>query len=214
MSAFYAWNPSIPKNSNMVECVVTNGDITDGIACDAGFIAALLHELQVDAQPAHWTITCCRSKYYSEYLDEDDWRGIWQIVWKVSITTVNPIKRKRQPRPVIPWREANITGDEWIRGPAGKVMCLAVSDFPNQTAMENAQQAMLNDTAIREMQRASSLSESVFQYTKMLNKYPQLHILSGEFDDDFYAHGAPYAERVLQVCQQHGGTLNFAERRK
>lgn len=213
MSAFYVWNPSIPKNSNIVECVVTTCD-TPGIARDYDSIAALLHELQVDETPEHWTITCCRSKYYTDYPDSTDWPDIWQIVWNVRITTARPIRRKRQPRQVIPWREADIWGEDWIKEPAGKVMCLAVSDFPNQTSMQNAQQAILNDSAIQAMQRASSLSAPVFQYTKVLNKYPQLHILLGEFDADFYAHGAPYAERVLQVCQQHGGTLNFSERRK
>jgi len=214
MSAFYVWSPSIPKNSNIVECVVTNGDITDGIARDHDFISALLHEVQVDETPEKWAIMCCRSKYYSEYLESADWRDIWQIVWKVTITIATTIRRKRQKSPMIPWREADITGDEWIREPPGKVMCLAVSDFTNQTTMQNAQQAILSDVEIKEMRSAHAFSEPMFSSTKVLNKYPQLHVLLGEFGDDFYSQGAQYAERILQICQHHGGTLNFSERRK
>ncbi len=62
------------------------------------------------------------------------------------------------------------------------------------------------------MRQQHSFSIPIFSQSELLNKYKQLHIDVGQFPGEFFAQGADYAERVLELCGQAGGTVHFEAR--
>jgi len=193
--------------------VVTNGDVSD-IAQDRKFMQGLLEEIGICETPTKWSVTPCRSKYYSEYLDEEDWRDIWQLVWKLQMTIDQPVCPEIKANSLIPWTPTDVTGDEWLKVvDEDKTTCFVVSDFNNDADLRKAKAAILSNPQVEKLREKYRLDIPAFSYTKVLGKYKQLQVSLGQFEKNFYALGADYAEIVLSLCQDLGGTINFDERR-
>ena len=213
MSAIYIWNPYIlPNESNRMGIVLTNGDITDGVPQDRNFIESVLKEIGVEVKLKDWSINPYRSKYYSEYIGEDDWRDTWQVVWKIDIFGVDEITFS--PNMETSWIGINVSGENWKYVPDDDdiINCLIVSDFDTYEMLNNAKAAISEDVSLNEIRHKYSFDKLVFYDAELFNNYKQLQIDIGRFSRDFFASGAIYAEQVIELCQQGGGTIHFEAR--
>src|SRR5258706_3268118 len=150
MSAFYIWNPYIVSHyPKALEFIVTNGDVVDGIANDKEFIQHLLKDIGIEAKVVSWSIEAYRTRYFSDYLDEDDWRDIWQAVWKVSVITSEEITSP--PKITRPWTGTNATGHNWLDDPADDsvIDCLVIVDFKSEAALKKAQTAIATNSGLK-----------------------------------------------------------------
>jgi hypothetical protein len=211
MNAFYVWNPiTISQDSKTLEFVVSNGDV-DGISQDKKFIESILEEIGADIEVQDWSITPCRSGYYSEYLDEDDWRDAWLLVWKISVTASHEIKRVPDIKDL--WKGVNSTGDDWLEVvDDDAVDCLIVSDFDDELSMKEAVQSVLNDNKMKSMRKKYSAEKPKISCAKVLNKYYQVQVDLGKFPASFFSGDPDYAKLILSLCQEKGGTVSFSTR--
>jgi len=213
MSAYYIWNPYVPPDHpKTLDFVITNGDVPNGIPRSKEFIERVLKDMGIEANVASWSIEPYRTSYYSEYLDEDDWRGIWQLVWKARVVTTKEIGKLPEMR--VPWIGTNATGRGYWEGPDddAAVGCLVISDFDSEGALKKAQAAITDSDELKEMQQRYSVGAPAFSRSEVLGKYQQLQIDLGEFSGEFFAQGADYAQRVMELCQQAKGTVHFEAR--
>lgn len=211
MSAFYIWNPYILPNSKKLEFILTNGDTGYGIFRDKEFVENLLPDLKIKAKIETWSLLPYRSNYYSEYLDEDDWRDRWQIIWKFSILMEEYFVKL--PAITIPWIATNATGQKWWNGPDDNdsINCLVVSDFNSNSKLREAQQAITQEKKLALFRKKYSVRLPKFSYSEVLGKYKQLQIDLDLFPAIFFEQGADYAEEVLELCKQFNGTIHYQE---
>lgn len=212
MSTFYIWNPNIvPNQINALDFVLTNSNV-NGIALDKAFAESILKDISVEANVTAWTPVPYRSNYYSEYIDEEDWRDIWQVVWKVRVETSSKINTL-QPHSLVSWIPTDAIGEEWLDKPDGEpVGCLAISDFDSEAMLQKAQAKIANNALLKKMREQYLVGEPIFSRSEILGQYQQLQIDLGKFEDSFFQKGADYAELVLKLCKQMGGTVHFEDR--
>ena len=208
MSAFYIWNPCIATNKqNQLEFVLINGDVS-GIALDKPFAQHLLKDIGIEAEIQQWEAKPYRSLYYSEYLGEGNWRDDWPIIWKVKIEMKEPIQSELSQRSV-PWLPTNATGDVWKELVKGEVVgCLVVSDFKDSALLQKTIARLKEDSRIEDFEHRHHTDSLNFSQSRVLNKYEQLQIDLGQFPDAFFAEGARYAQYVMHICQQQGGSIH------
>jgi hypothetical protein len=211
----YIWNPYVPPGRpNRLKFVLTD---QYGYSIAHGtqeFIEHLLKDLGVKANVEGWSIKPYRSNYYTDFLGEEDWRDVWQIVWKGYISTAEKISAL--PKIIGPYIGSDATDQSASFAnrlrEEEEVSCLVVSDFESEERRLRAQEAILNDDLVKKMQRNYGVSKPTFCHTESLGKYKQLQADLGKFQSSFFAQGANYAEHVLELCKQEGGTVHFADR--
>lgn len=212
MSAYNIWNPNIRSDTpKVLEFVLTNGDVTGGVDQGKEFIEGLLKDIGIEAQASSWLIEPFRSNYFSEYLDEGNWRDIWQLVWRIQVAL--NVEVKAVPGTQVAWVNTNATGSGWREEPGDDelVDCIVISDFDSEAALMQAQMAISSDD-FKEMRKRYSVGIPTFGRSKTLGKYEQLQINLGKFPEKFYAEGADYAERVIEQCKKEKGTVHFEAR--
>jgi hypothetical protein len=211
MSAFYLWDPYLIEGSDRdLGFMITNGDVTGGIFRSKDFLEALLRDAELEVEVDRWSIEAYRSKYYSEYLDGEDWRDIWPVVWKVRVRAAREIGR--MPKMSHRWIESNATGPNWTQGPKAdaSVGCLVVADFADRKDLEKAEQAVAGGE-LEASRREHSAKPPSFDRAH-LKRFWELQIDLGEFPGRFFSEGAPYAESVINTCEKAGGRTHFEQR--
>lgn len=213
MSAFFIWSPCImPGDPKTIEFIVTNSAVAYGIARDQEFIEHLLRDIGLITNVSNWSIKPYRSNYFSEYLDEDDWRGIWQIVWKIRVTTTKKIRTSSKLKK--PWIDSNATGKDWWDGPdeSAALGCLVICDFMSEAELQKAKAKITDDIILQQMRSQYSVDKPQYSRSKYLGKYEQLQIDLGQFTREFYSKGADYAMRTLELCKKAGATIHYEDR--
>jgi hypothetical protein len=214
MAGLYLWSPCLlPDIRSMIEVIVTRGE-TSGIADGTSeFARAVLEGIGVKADVSAWTVTPCRTKYFSEYLGEPDWRDNWQLVWKIRIQTTMPVDR-------LPELKQNGIGTDagdnsWSPDKRVKdddaVRCLVIADFKTENARSSAEAAVAQcfSADVRERYR---VGPPELRHARIPPKIEQLQIDLGLFAGRFYADGADYAETVMDACKKAKGTVHFQQR--
>jgi hypothetical protein len=212
---YYIWNPYlVPDHHKSLEFVLTRGDSNQIAKGTKEFIENILKDIGVNERVAKWSIYPCRSKYYSEYLGEDDWRDNWQIVWKVHVITTTNIGELPKIKEDAIGTDA--TDDSWstknVLDDTDKVACLVIADFDNEAALKKAQDT-ISGNDLKEMRKRYSAGKPTFSRSVVSGKYHQLQINLGRFPGDFFAKGADYAERVIELCKNAEGTVHFEDRK-
>jgi hypothetical protein len=208
MSAFYVWDPSVSDDKRHVRFILTNGDVTSGTFDEAEFAASVLQEMKVDASIKSVSVTPFRSRYYSEYLDEDDWRAIWPVVWSYDLELRKPIVswRVKSTEPL----GTNATGTgRLVPGPKDKdvVACLVCAKFSSATRAAKATTQAESDADCEEFRGKYKVGRPKVRQSK-LGKSVQLQLDLGRFSAQFFAKGADYAMRVQEVCEENHGVVH------
>jgi hypothetical protein len=212
MSAFYLWDPyTLPSNDSVLEFVLTNGDVAYGILRAKDFVEALLADLGVKRQAKKWSLHPCRSRYFSEYLEGDDWRDVWPIVWRFQVELDGPLGALQERKDPL---GTNATGHDRWDGPEkdDPLSCLVVADFRTKSDLEKAQKAILTDKRRAEMQREQRVGDPVLSYGTAWDRHWQLRVQLGVFPSSFYADGAKYARYVDRLCERAKGTTHHSKR--
>ncbi len=214
MSAFYIWNPHVSQDyPNVLDFILINGDIPSGIATDRRFIEQLLNDIGISINVESWTIVSFRSIYFSEYLDRDDWRDVWPIIWKVHVKANKQIENPPKITDLL--IDTNASGSDWLDDPEDEdlIGCLVISDFDQEAALEKAQKNIItaSQTTLEDMRKRYMVGVPQFTRSKISNKYEQLEILLGEFPSSFFERGADYAQNVLEICEQANGIIHLID---
>lgn len=214
MNIFYIWNPIIvPRQPKTMEFVVTRGEAFSLNKGTKKFFQTVFEALEIEAKVDDWKIKMYRSKYYTDYLGEDDWRDNWQIIWRVRVTANSNIKSL--PNTDEPWIGIDETDTTWETAPDDDdetVGCLVVADFEKKSELENAKKRIREDNEVKKMQKKYSVGEPEFAVSETMGLYPQLQIDLGDFPGKFFARDADYAEYVMELCRKENATTHFAER--
>lgn len=211
MMTFTIWNPYVPTNQDhCVKCVVMNAEIMSGIGLENEFAAGILADIGIEAKIVHWLPTPYRSNYYTDYLDLDDWRDTWTIVWQAKITTDRPITSLTQ-NDLMSWIPTDTTVHQWLPSPKDDeaIACLAVSDFDSELSRQQAEKAIIS---FAELNAPELRTKPRFYKQMILKKYYQLQIDLGLFPSAFYQSGADYAQQILNLCKEAGGTVHNEDR--
>lgn len=214
MSIFYIWNPIIePEHPQTVEFVLTPGDAYSINRGTKKFFQKIFDDSGIEAKVKSWKVKKYRSKYYTEFLGEDDWRDNWQLIWRAEVTAAGKIKAL--PEMEIPWIGTDATDETWkiAEDDADETVgCLVVADFENEKDLKKAEKTIKEDEEAKKMQRKYSVGKPQFFTSEMIGEYKQLQIDLGDFPGQFFAKGADYAEYVMKLCRKAKGTTHFAER--
>ncbi len=202
MAALYVWSPKL-VDARVVEVLVTRGDISGIANGTVEFADTLLETLSVTAEVSTWRVSAFRTRYFSEYIGEEDWRDTWQPVWRVRIETSSPIAGI--PELAEEGVGTDVGDDSWT--PENRlrddddVKCLVIADFATGTTLAYAKSLVGN------------LFESPdFREVTIADGIQQLQIEAGPFPAHFFAEGAGLAEQVVEACQALGGTVHFQQR--
>jgi hypothetical protein len=197
------WNPfAAGRTLEFVITMAEGGEIGSGTGA---FVSQLVGQIGVEGNVEAWSLTTCRSPYYTDYLDSDDWRDRWQVAWKARVELDRDVELPELPPDgIVPadaedasWSEEN----DFLKLESAR--CLVVADFPEPSALEHAQ------AAIELGLRSSTSASASFGQSRGMLKYPQLHVDLGEFGNEFFTEDAPAAQPVLALCAEYGGSLNF-----
>jgi hypothetical protein len=214
MSIFYIWNPiTDPNQSQTIEFVLTQGDADSINKGTKKFFQQVLDDLGVEAQVEKWEVNKYRSKYYTDYLGEDDWRDNWQPVWRAQVTAKEKIKDLAEMEEA--WVGTDATDETWkiaVEDDDEIVGCLVVADFKNGNDLKKAEKSILQNEEVGKMQKKYSAGKPQFYTSEVMNKFKQLQIDLGDFPGEFFAKGADYAEYVMKLCRKANGTTHFTER--
>lgn len=209
MSAFFIWSPSIVEGkSNAIEVVITRGDNGAVSRGTEEFASGILETIGIYRRVVGWQVTPFRSKYFSEYLGEADWRDNWQLVWRVEIDTDAPagplpkLKRNGIGTEVVDetWTPAQRLPDD------AKVKCLIIADFKTVKARVAAHDAI---TKRQQNESQERLQDPAFHVALVPPGFEELQIDLGPFDGKFYERGAEYAESIMEICRKHKGSVHF-----
>lgn len=211
----YIWHPHIlPSIPTLLECVATDEygwSIAHGTE---KFSTTLLADLGIKAGVKSWFIKPYRSCYYTDFLGlSDDWRDLWQIVWKIRIVLTDLVKTMpvfAEPYVVSEAMDESATFSDRLKEDS-VVACLVVSDFDDDMNLQKVQNQILGD-ALKPLQQKYAVGMPTFHHLRALGHFEQLQINLGEFAGEFYASGADYAQRALELCRQQGGTTHFLAR--
>jgi len=216
MAGLYLWNPTLlPKSNRALTLFITRGDTTGIAEGTQEFAQQILETLGVRVRAKGWEVTPYRSKYFSEYLGEKDWRDNWQLIWKMRIETTEPLTGT-------PKAESSGIGTDAFDNsfnPLNRmrddatVRCLVVADFSNAKARDAAAEAV-EELASANDERDQRFRTPEFSHAKLSNGVEQLQIDLGPFPASFYSKGAKLAEEVITVCKKAGATVHFQERPK
>ncbi|KAF3889801.1 MULTISPECIES: hypothetical protein [Nostocales] len=176
------------------------------------FFETLLKDMGIEGEVVNWLLKPYRSNYYTDYLGEADWHDVWQIVWKARVVTVEEIST------FLEWEETYIESEAIDESASlshtitdtATIGCLIVADFKSLATLIKTTKAIANAN-FSEIQHKYSVSPPIFNYS-LSKKYKQLQIDIGQFQSDFFLQGADYAEQILEICKQAGGTVNYQER--
>lgn len=214
MSIFYIWNPTIvPQESQKIEFVLTRGDAFSVNKGTKEFFQQIFKDLGIGEKVEKWKVGKYRSKYYTDFLGEDDWRDNWQLIWRAEVTAKGKIKELAEMQE--PWIGTDATDETWKTATEDDneiVGCLIVSDFEKTTDLEKAKKIILESAEVKEWQEKYSVGRPKFDYSEMMGIFKQLQIDLGDFEGSFFAKNADYAEYVMDLCKKAKGTVHFAER--
>ena len=98
----------------------------------------MLADLGIKLPLKSWSIDPYRSKYYSDYAEEEDWRDRWPIVWLVRVATVSEIGAIPKLKGQSIGTNAAGTGRWEGPGDDDAVGCLVVADFPDGESLKSA----------------------------------------------------------------------------
>jgi hypothetical protein len=202
----------LPNRRNAVKFILTRGEADSILNGTAEFAQQLMYDMHLSGNVESWSIHPCRTKYYSEYLGEEDWRDNWQIVWKMQILSQDII---RLPELEESYFETNAQDESWTMeanfNDNSEVSCLIISDFENELVLGNVQDSV-QTILYGGLSSDFTYPNPTFEHFRIAGDYIQLQINLGEFPGEFFAEGADYAEQVINLCLQMGGTVHFADR--
>lgn len=214
MSIFYIWNPIIiSSRPRTIEFVLTQGDAFSINKGTKFFFQQVFNASGIEAKVEKWKVKKYRSKYYTEFLGEDDWRDNWQSIWRVQVTIKGKIKEL--PEMEMPWVGTDATDETWkiaVEDDNEIVGCLVVADFENGNDLKKAEKSIQEDEKVEKMQKKYSAGKPQFTTSEVMSKFKQLQIDLGDFPGEFFAKGADYAEDVMKLCRNTNGTTHFADR--
>lgn len=218
MSLLRLYNPSIAYDQpNVVECMLKYGD---SMAIGLGtkeFMQSLLKDIGVEAEVLNWKMQVYRCKYYSDYQEGEDWQDHWPLVWRTRIEVAE--KLNSLPVRVFPFDGTDAFDSTWHseQQPSDDAVvgCLVISDFDNDSECKEAQKIIadtISSGKLKQLKEKYSADMPAFYRSEIFGKYPQLQVDLGRFQGSFFAHGADYAEGIIEICKKLMGTLNFLDR--
>src|SRR5678815_1054157 len=84
----------------------------------------------IDAKPRRWSLDFVRTPYFSDYLDADDWRDLWQPAWRVFVEVS---KARKIPKNRVPYFETNSADASWTpkdyHGTRKTARAVVIADF-------------------------------------------------------------------------------------
>ena len=211
------WDPHVMKEEpKTLRFVLTRGDADSILQGTREFMEALSKDIGVAVNVESWTIEPSRSQYYSEYLDEEEWLDTWQLIWNVRLVATENIEAL--PARKVAWIETNATDASWTfekrLADDAVVSCLVIADFRTENDLEKAKGAVMADKSLEKMRAKYSVGAPVMESYEVVGKYKQLQINLGKFAGEFFASGADYAQKVMELCKKAKGSTNFQTRKK
>lgn len=178
---FNLWTPHL-AGERLLEVDVTQAEffkVGDG---SADWIVALLAAIGVPSSALRWSIRPSRSRYYSSYPDEHDWRDRWTKCWtvRIELDSAPDVARFVQPPPVGPIpleaTDGTATKDDGEGPYRGAVLCIADirRDDRDATAIADDLAERLTVTAIERTDRTYA------QFRQLRLLLPSVEIPEGE----------------------------------
>ncbi len=213
MELYDIWTPyKVSDQPQTLGFMVTGREDYDIGRGSRSYIQALLRDIGVDAMPVEWSIIPYRSCYYSEYDDEDEaWRDRWRLVWRVRVATEYRVDPPRLGGLSIGTnaRDDSFSQDDAVDD-APAFTCLVVGDFEDEAARDQARVAIEGDV-LHDVRERLGIGLPTFTHLEVGDQFYQLQADLGTFPRTFYANGANYAARVMEIYQSTGGIVNFQD---
>lgn len=219
MGRFYAWHPHVlATDLNALAFIVTFGSSDHIFQGTEEFVRGFLVDLGIpDPQIVAWTLSPARSKYFSDYIGEGNWRDDWQLVFSAVAKLKNPLSA--------PPVNTFMTSIDSSHDPTWSVQtrlrldasasCLLICNFNLEWIAEQITQSIIQSEVCKSFQ--SKYGVGLPKFEKLIWKTPeqheltQLHIDLGIFSREYYMQGADYAEFVLGICRSFGATTHYSK---
>ncbi|MER0169353.1 MAG: hypothetical protein DU489_01820 [Nitrosomonas sp.] len=213
MSLFHIWNPFIHSdNGRKLSFILTRGDAYGLNRGTKDFVSQLANDMGLAANIEYWEINAYRSKYYTDFLGESDWRDNWQLIWRITLFASDSFVALPQMK--IPWIETNVLDQTWeiaLDDDEATVGCLVVVDFSQERDSVIMQDTILLDEAVNRFQKRYAVGKPIFLPLKVLGNINQVQIDLGQFPGGFFRKGADYAVYIIETCLKNNGTVHFSE---
>ncbi|MGB1251723.1 MAG: hypothetical protein ACPG8W_13985 [Candidatus Promineifilaceae bacterium] len=212
MSLFYVWNPIVLVDDERISRVAIIRGQTDAILNGTvEFVEQILAEWGINQTIVRWEVIACRTTYFSDYLDEEEWQDRWQSVWQLEVELANVSVR---PKESDEWRPTSAVDASWSFDKRLKQdtprTCWLIADFAEQETMQAARAALESDEPCRAYQQTLGVATPVFYEGISHGERHQLQLDIGRFDQAFYASGAEYAAYVLKKLMDCGASVHYS----
>jgi hypothetical protein len=212
------WLPHfLDASQTKLEFFLTFGDSFSIGFGTTSFIQTLIEEIGFKAAVEEWSIEPCRAKYFSDYLDSDEWEDRWQLVWKVTAVSKQPINELPVFDTVLENMlflsneaddESYSLSHQPISSPA---RCLIISAFFNKETLEEAKSAINNHTELEKLQDIYSFDKPLFKVFQRVPGAYHLELDLGKFPDNFFREGAKYADVIERLCRTKKGLTHYQD---
>jgi hypothetical protein len=171
------------------------------------FFKTILKDIDCPVRAKEGNIRFCRSDYFCEYPEDEDFRGTWRALWDIKLQLKKPLKESVLLEDVFIESEAFDESSKFMgTTPDDLTFCVTIADFSNMEDLLEAQKQIdlknnLDMNLSIEM-RSTVISEGLFQ----------LIINIGLVEKSFYEEGALEARIIQEICKKHRGTCHYTDR--
>ena len=171
------------------------------------FFETILADINCPVPVKEGHIQFCRSDYFCEYPEDNDFRGTWRALWEVKLQLKEPLKKCPSLECIFIESEAFDHRSIFMgTNPDDLTFCMVIADFSTQEKLLEAEkQIMLKNSLEMHLPleiRHAIITEEIFQ----------LIINLGLVEREFYENGALDARIIQKICKKQGGTCHYRDR--
>ena len=231
MENFILWNAAVQDGGQTLSFSAFAMAIKQLHQGTPEMVAQMLRDLGVpDIAFSSWRVSHFVTNYLADDLDSDDWEDIWNDNWRVDVRLVTPLQRSWSDLELIRTyaSDASWPGET----PDPPFECVVMADFLETGALTHAEALLRRLEGLRtgtltpaELLREvpTARPELPRELAEELRARPEARVVVerrateperlvisvGRFDMDFFEDGAPFAEKVRELCRVLGGLTTW-----
>ncbi|MBN1618855.1 hypothetical protein JW887_05980 [Candidatus Dojkabacteria bacterium] len=218
MSEYIIYNPAMKTSQKLSFFIGEDGLGIMSVPTNKECIEKFVNVLGIKEKIEKYSVKNCRTFYYSEYTDEgeaiaDQWSyGVWyvQVEFAKKVEKIDWTKSKFYVDDVVAFEKEKLG----VAGTEDPVLWFVISDFKSGVDLESAKKSLMEDDFIKNFVAEKKLKElSSYRSVAMSlsgEKFEQLITNLGEYSEaEFLEDCNDYRKRIMDICVEHGGEVNF-----
>ena len=205
--AIYLASPSVDIENRTILDILFFSEWERDYKGTSAFFKTILEDISCSNQTKEGNIRFCRSDYFCEYPEDNDFRGTWRALWDLKLQLKKTLKEPILLDDVFIESEAFDESSKFMgTTPDDPTFCVIISDFSNMKDLLEAQKQIASKNSLEMNLPIEMRSTMIFEGIS------QLIINIGIVEKSFYEEGALEARIIQNICKEQGGTCHYTDR--